>query len=417
MKRFIAALFGIAALAAGPLVISNVYMQKSGVVVIGKVLAKREAILMPGGDTWKHIFEITYEYRPFDSSYNETVVQRVDAGLYRGLQVGSAVEVRYSPSRLLRSFAGMGVYLDGSSNLSRLHYGPPGQGDIAKAGAIARAAVFGLIAYWFRNKTLGIIAAVILLACFPAVLLAACGFILFPALFWASRRSPGKGYGLALLVTIALCSTVVFLRIPHPAPLPPGRVHNGIALVRQARVVDEIWSDAWEIYSARKNGQNVGQPFEMVDLEFTPQGAIEPIHVLDHVDLNSVPDLREGASVPIQYSLAEPDSAEIAGASRRYALQNATYLLLFAYGIGAIVTLVLVPIGRGFGKMFRSSPVLRNLTDPGAALTRISEVSRLSQLPADDPRRQRLEAALAACQGGRPHTDDRQNTSQRGDEK
>jgi len=68
-------------------------------MVAGIVLAMRKAFVMPGGDTWRHIFEITYEYRPLDSRFPETVVQRVDEGFYRGLQVGSAVQVRYSPSR------------------------------------------------------------------------------------------------------------------------------------------------------------------------------------------------------------------------------------------------------------------------------------------------------------------------------
>ena len=128
---------------------------------------------------------------------------------------------------------------------------------------------------------------------------------LFPTLFWASRRNLGKGYGLALLATIALCAAVVYWRVPHAAAFPPGQVRNSTAIVRQERVVDEIWSDAWETYSGRTNGQKISQPFEMVDLEFTPEAAGEPIHVLDHIDLKSVPGLREGAAVPIQYSSSD----------------------------------------------------------------------------------------------------------------
>jgi len=201
MKRVIATLLLLAALAVGPWVVSAAYMAIAGIIVAGKVTAKREAILMPGGDTARHIFEITYEYQVRDWYYRETAVQRVDAAFYRTLAVGSAVQVRYSPSRLLRSVKGMGVYLEGASPLSRLHYGPPDQRDLGITAALALALVMGLAAYRRKSKPLGAVAALLIGTCFPSVLLLACGVLVFPLLFWASRRNPGKVAGRTDTVT------------------------------------------------------------------------------------------------------------------------------------------------------------------------------------------------------------------------
>jgi len=209
MKRGIAGFMFVLALAVVPWVLTSAYMKSAGVVVTGRVLATRETFLLPGGDSSKHIFEITYEYRPLDSTNSETVVQRVDPGLYRSVQPGSPIQVRYSPSPFLRSFAGMGLYLENSSPLSRLHYGPPAPEDMAMTAALFVAAILGFLAYLKKSVAWGVVAAVITGLCFPLVLLGASAFVAFPALFWASRRNPGKSYCFALLATIAVSVAVV----------------------------------------------------------------------------------------------------------------------------------------------------------------------------------------------------------------
>ena len=209
MKKFVAGFAFVLSLAVVPWAISASHMKAHGIVVTGNVVAKREAFLMPGGDTSRHIFEINYEYRPLDTPYPETVIRRrVDAQFYRTLRVGSPVQVRYSPSRLLRTFAGMGSYLEGASTLSRLNYGPPDRGDVIKAGALTLAAMLGLMAYRRKSKPEGLIAAALAASCFPGVLLATCGLLLFPTLFWAGHRNPGKGTGTTLRHHFRMCSKV-----------------------------------------------------------------------------------------------------------------------------------------------------------------------------------------------------------------
>lgn len=403
MKKYIGGFIFVIALVVVPWGLSGAYMKSAGVVVTGTVIAKHEAFLLPGGDTARHVCEITYQYRPLDAAYPETVMQRVDEQFYRSLQVGSAVRVRYSPSRLLRSFGGMGLYLEDASLLSRLHYGPPDPQDIAKAGAVALAIALALLAYAIKRKSLGVSAGVVALVCFPSVLLAVSALLLFPALYWAWRRSPGKGYGLSLLTTVVFSVAVVYWRVQHAPSFPSGPVQHGTATVRQLRVVDEIWSDAWET-SGHSAGNRIGRPFEMVDMEYMPEGANETIHALDRVDRNSVAGLREGATVRIEYAQADPNSARIAGATRNYARQTAVYLLLVMYGLGAIVTFALIPIRRAILRVLRASPMVRPFTDPDAAITQLAAIDKMIDSPAGDPRRARFEEIVAARHSRRKGT-------------
>jgi len=404
MTRAVAGFIFVLALAIVPWIAMSRYMKSAGIVTTGKVLAKRETFLLPGGDTWKHVFEITYEYQPLDSANSETVVQRVDSSLYRSVRAGSPIQVRYSPSPLLRSFAGMGLYLENSSPLSRLQYGPPAPEDIAMAVALCSAAIFGLLAYLKKNVALTIVAAVIVGVCFPLVLLGGCAFVAFPTLFWISRQNPGKGYGFVLLATVVLSVAVVYWRMQRPSPVQPGPIRTSTAVVRQIRVVDEIWSNTWEIYSGHRAGEKIGPSFEMVDLEVTPEGTSEPIHVLDRIDLNSVANIREGSSVPIQYSAANPDLAQITGGTHTYIWRTTAYLSLIGYGIGAIVTFVFVPIRRATVRVLRTAPAVRTFTDPSAAIARLRKTNRLTKLTRDDPRLKQLEEMVRARQSRRGGT-------------
>ena len=55
MKKQIAAVIVILALAPVPWVIATAYVNQAGIIAVGKIIAKREAIVMPGGDSWKHV--------------------------------------------------------------------------------------------------------------------------------------------------------------------------------------------------------------------------------------------------------------------------------------------------------------------------------------------------------------------------
>src|SRR5204863_5909702 len=117
------------------------------------------------------------------------------------------------------------------------------------------------------------------------------GFLVFPILFGLWRASPGRGYGWVLLASIPLTVAVLYWRIPQPARAAPEPVRRTTGMVRHVQVADNLWS------TSESSGQHVPQAVQMADVEFTPEGASEPIHVLDRVDANSVPNLRTGGTV------------------------------------------------------------------------------------------------------------------------
>lgn len=329
--KFALAAVAIFGLAIAPWAIATVYADLAGNVVQGEVIAKREAFLFPGADSWDHLFEISYRYRPIDSAWPETGAHRVDRALFRRLQVGSSVSVRYIPWRLLRSVVGVGSFVAESSAWSRIGF------ESLVSRGLAGVANLGVI-----------------------LLLAVLGCLGFPALFWAWRRAPEKNYGWILSGMIVLLPVAVYWRVPRPTSLPPEPRRNATAIVRQIRVVDEIWTNAETGKSVpSQGGQRIGTPFDMLDLEFTPEGTHEPLHVLDRVDADSVPGLREGAPVPISYSIADPDAARMQAGTRHFARDALFYLLGITYGLGVLLTFVLIPVLRLLGKIWRANPVLR----------------------------------------------------------
>jgi hypothetical protein len=152
--------------------------------------------------------------------------------------------------------------------------------------------------------------------------------------------------------------------------------------VRQIQSVDHIWS-SWE-----DSGQWVPQPFQLVDLEFTPAGANAPIHAIDRIDLNSLPELRDGATVRVFYKTSNPRSARIDAGTRTYAEKALVYLLKLTFGIGILITVVVIPamsladrtLERFWGRITRFSP------------DQIAQIAQnTSHFPADDPRRKAME--------------------------
>ena len=366
----------------------TIYMSAAGIEVPGRVIEKQERIVMPGGDSWKRVFEVTYQYRPLDSPYPQTSGHRIDAALYHRLHVGSLVVIRYSPSRFVRYMEGVGSFVVGSSRLSRLPYGPPDTRDTAEFAGALVAVLIGVGAYRRKSKLLGVVAAVVLGACIPVLLLVSSGLFLLPILYWGWRGNPEKGYGWALLGTIVLCAAVVSWRVPQPTPMSPDTV-RATAIVRQIKLVDQIWTSDREGHPDATGGQPIRAPFQMLELEFAPPGASEPIHVVDRIDRDSLPALREGAAVPIEYSVNDPQLARVAGGSRNYARRAEMYLLGLTYGFGAALTFIVFPVVRALRRFIDSSPVLRALRDPSAAFGQAA-----SKLSADDPRRKIFEEML-----------------------
>jgi hypothetical protein len=386
MKWIIIALLAVVVLAISPWAIAMAYLHLAGHVVQGKVIGKREAILLPGGDSWDHVFEITYSYRPLDSTYPETAKHRVDSTLYRRMQIGSTAPVRYSPLRMLRPVVSLGSFLDESSLLSRLGLELLTPKHLAAIATILIGSLIAVFAYITRSLRWGVIAAWIALVTAPVLFLAITAFIIFPVLFWSWRHERTSFYGLLFLGSIPFSVAVVYFDIPQPTQFPADS-RQSTAIVRQVHIVDEIWTNYGKD-AEDAGGQHIRQPFQMIDLEFTPDSASDSMHVLDRVDLNSVAGLREGLTTQIVYSSADPNIARIVGGTRNYPRLNSEYLLGLTYGIGGIFTFIVLPGMMLVDKFFNSFREALPSASPNASLRIIS------RFPADDARRAAIEKVL-----------------------
>ena len=388
LRRGLGAVAAIVALAVSVWLWPTIYVSTAGIEVPGRVIEKRQRIVMPGGDSWKRVFEVTYQYRPRDEAFLQTGGHRIDAAFYHRLQVGSTVSIRYSPSRFVRHMEGVGSFVVGSSPLSRLPYGPSATRDSQEIAGFLVAAFLGIVAYRRRSKRLGVVAGLVLGACIPSLLLVTSGLFLLPTLYWAWREHPGRGYGWALAGTIALCTAVVAWRVPQPAAVPADAVRT-TAIVRQIKVVDQIWTVDMEGHTDGMGGEPIPRPFQMLELEFAPPGVSEPLHVVDRIDLDSVPGLRVGAVVPVEYSASDPQLARVAEGRRNYAREAEIHLLSLTYGFALAMTFIIFEISRAWRRLRRSSPVLSTLRDPSGAIRQVA-----SKLPAGDPRRKAFEEML-----------------------
>lgn len=379
------------------------YIDQTSLATTGTVIAKQERILLGRGDSWYRLFEITYRYQPAGAAYPEAASQNVDFGLYNRVQVGTTLPVRYSRWKFIRLLQGIGSHIERTSATSRLRYGSIQASDLAALAAVVLAGVFGLIAYSKRNMALGAAGALVLGVAFPSILLVATSMLVFPMLFWAWRRRPGEGFGWMLVGSIGVLLLVTYLRVPHPTPMPSGPRQSTIAIVHRLKTVREIWISGPPGTATRRSGEMLSRPFYIADLEFTPAGASDPVHAVDKFDIESMPGLRQGAAVPISYSVDNPRIAQLTGATRTYDQSALQHLLAITFGGGAIFTFVLVPILHGLDKLF--APYKR-LVDTAAAVSHeqlehelaISPFERIQEyivtLPPDDPRRQKFEARL-----------------------
>ena len=319
------------------------YAARVSVEVDGEILAKHETILLGNGDGWRRMLDVVYRYQPIDAPFPEEASHNVDRALYDQLRVGERVRIHYVPSRLLRAWDGVGSYIDGSSPWSRTRYGPLAPRDFAEPAAILGGIALGLLALRIRNVSIGIVAALVGGAAVPVALLFATAFLIGPWLFWAWWRRDDHGYGWMLVSAIALTAAIVYWRVPRPQPVSPGPQQRAIALVRQSKMVNEIWRGG-DPGPSRDGGQPIGRPFQMVDIEFTPAGSLEPIHAVDRVDAGSVAGLAAGARVPISYSAVDPRGAQIVGATRTYDRTAWRYLMTMAAVSALVVTFVVSPI-------------------------------------------------------------------------
>lgn len=326
----------------GPWVLLGYSLELFGVLTDGEIVGRREAVVI-SSDHWRHDLVVTYRYRLANSPQQATASQPVNRDIFDRVRIGSQVKVRYSRWELLRSFGSAGVSLVDAPWYSRLPNESDGGLWLLDMALCATVLVLGYLAYRRRSRPLQMVAITAAASVGAGVLL--FGFLIFPLLLLMWWRRPASGFGWVLLASMALSAAILAMRIPWPPPLPPGELVSLPAVVQQVHSVERVWG------TNRMPGQQLHQPFQILDLEFTPPGASETVHAIDLIDQGSVPSLHRGAMVTVVYPAGRPHSARISGARRHYAWDLLVYVLILSYGIGGALLAVAWPIMRLQGKV------------------------------------------------------------------
>jgi hypothetical protein len=180
-------------------------------------------------------------------------------------------------------------------------------------------------------------------------------------------------------------TALLYWRIPRPTPFPSGPVSHATGVVRHVETVDQLWTTT-------EGGQNIRRPFQMADIEFTPQGERESIHILDRVDLDSVPGMRDGSEVRISYAASDPARARIDGGTRTYPERAFTYILGWTFAFGAVGAFVVMPV------IFLLDRIRSRFLGMVQSIPLDDIARKAPMLPPDDPRRKALEALLRSRQ-------------------
>jgi hypothetical protein len=165
-----------------------------------------------------------------------------------------------------------------------------------------------------------------------------CGVAALLVVLWLWKKSRIPGSGLAMVFCFLLAiAALSFSEIPRPMSALQGAVLTAKASVQNEWTIDQI-------FASRKSNSSpvpLDQPVQYVALEFVPEGRREPVVAVDNIDARSIPDLKVGQLLEIQYERADPRSARLVAGTRTFwnrnlrglAIWGAAWLVLGAAAI------------------------------------------------------------------------------------
>ena len=238
-----------------------------GTAVPGAITEKRESIRTDYAD-WFRRFQIVAAFKAPGYPYERHTVCDVDQQIFDSLHVGSPVTVHYVPALL-------NIPLVTSTHISPC---PPW-------------GVFGINPDLYRRSLYLYGSLAIILGIAFVLHIRRAAWLLLP---WS-----------ALFVFYGIC--------PHtePMPLQPRPATAVVKEVETAKtLVDAGTTDAQPI--------TLAHPYQLVEMQYTPQGRLDPVMAVDAIDPNSVPGLKAGQVLTINYDAGNPRIASIPGATRMF---------------------------------------------------------------------------------------------------
>jgi hypothetical protein len=128
----------------------------------------------------------------------------------------------------------------------------------------------------------------------------------------SKRKVPGTRWAFFGLLLVAM----IWALTPTLPVSLSGTTAQTIATVKDVHKFTQL------LESHRSRGIDAITPYELVVLQYLPQGRRDPVTAGDMIDIRSYKDLAAGQQVPIDYEVARPRRANIRGASRFYYWEN-----------------------------------------------------------------------------------------------
>jgi hypothetical protein len=144
-------------------------------------------------------------------------------------------------------------------------------------------------------------------------------------------------------VAIAACVVVVlgagWMTYQNPRSVPESAVDApAVARIVGVRRIDRT---LFSFDNSAHSSEALAQPFDVVEVEFTPPALGQPVHATDAVDVGSVRGLESGTPLSIRYATATPRSIRIAGGARTFRAKNAVDMLQQIAIVGGVLLVLL----------------------------------------------------------------------------
>lgn len=259
----------------------------------GAITEKRESVRTNYAD-WFRRFQIVAAFKAPGYPYERHTICDVDQQIFDGLLVGSPVTVHYLPALLA-------IPLVQSTHISPC----PPWGILGSNRELYRRSL-----YLYGSLA-------IILGIAFVLRIRSAAWLLLP---WS-----------ALFVVYGIC--------PHTEPMPlqprPVRaVVKGVATVKTL-----VESDTGD---RGTQPITLAHPYQLVEMQYTPEGRSEPVMAVDAIDPDSVPNLNAGQVLTINYDAGNPRVASIPGATRMFREQaiqqlGLEYLILVAVFLGLLL--------------------------------------------------------------------------------
>ena len=213
--------------------------------------------------SWSYSLNVPREFLPRYAQGN------IDAVTYDRTRIGDTMQVRYLPSPLLHQLV------------------------IIPTSRIAGISTFSLTTDYYAPLKRGI------------------GVIIPLALLWILATKAHSNVAGTLFLFLGSLAFGYFL-FPRKMPAPTGNTESTRATVSRVSTITRI------LEGRRRRGMTTSQPYDIVQLSFTPRGRTESVLAVDEIDHDSIPGLSPGDTLPIQYQSDQPRTVRILDGQRTF---------------------------------------------------------------------------------------------------